>query len=207
VKDLVVRSPAQTPDPLFLVPAGVRNFGVGQYVLMRTSASIDETLPAIRTVLHDTWGVVPERHLRRLRDEVDESLTPFRAQSALLGLIAAACVPLAAIGVAGALLYSVRRRTRDVAIRIALGASPDTIRRRVVGRALAIAGAGMALGVAAGYVACRALAHLFFEIHPADPWVIAGVAAALLTIAWMAAGVPMRIAARVQPAEVLRSDA
>jgi ABC-type antimicrobial peptide transport system permease subunit len=105
---------------------------------------------------------------------------------------------------AGSLLYSVRLRSREIAIRIALGASPSAVRRSVVRNALLIVGVGLIAGAGLGVAAGRMIGHQLFMVRPVDAWTIAGVTVTLLAIAWLAALVPARKAAEVQPVTGLR---
>ncbi|HEY4658792.1 MAG TPA: ABC transporter permease, partial [Gemmatimonadaceae bacterium] len=129
VNDLVYSTPAEPAAPQFFVPPRRgAPFGV---VVIRTSASVGSALPAIRTALERVWGDLPPKHFTLLRDAWHTGLVPFRGKALLLTLIAGFCVPLAAIGLLGALLYSVEVRARETAIRIALGAEPLAVRRAV----------------------------------------------------------------------------
>jgi ABC-type antimicrobial peptide transport system permease subunit len=124
----------------------------------------------------------------------------------LLSLIAALCLPLACVGLAGALHYSVRCRERETAIRIAIGAEPAVVRRAVIRSALVIVAVGLVLGVAVGAVMSRLLAQQLYGVHPVDLLTVFAVAAVLFGVAWFAALVPSRSAAKISPARVLRSS-
>jgi len=139
-----------------------------------------------------------------LRDAWRAVLRPYAGPAELLATIAMGSLPLAATGVIGFLMFSVRTRSREIAIRLALGADPDVIRRAVVRRALFIVGSGLILGAVVGIAAGRVVASQLFMVHPADWWTMAAMAALLLTVAWLAAVVPARRAARTEPAIALR---
>jgi putative ABC transport system permease protein len=199
VRDLVQSSPGVPPEPQ-LFSARV----TGGLLAIRTTAPVEASLPAVRTTLQRTFGDLPPRHFGFLRDELREVQLPYRGQSILLGLIAAFCLPLAAVGLTGALLYFVQSRTRETAIRMALGADPAGVRRMVVRRALAPVGIGIVAGTAAGIAMGRIVASQLFHVHPVDPVTTVSVAAALLGLAWLAALLPARHACRVDPAVALR---
>lgn len=139
-----------------------------------------------------------------MRDELSTVLVPYRGRSVLLGLIAGCCLPIAAIGLMGALSYSVRVRTREIAIRIAIGADPVALRRAVVRRALATVGVGILFGTALGAATGSVIAHQLFQVHPVDVSTVIAVTAGLMALGWLAAVVPARQASRVEPAAALR---
>jgi putative ABC transport system permease protein len=113
-------------------------------------------------------------------------------------------LPLAALGLTGALMHAVQVRTREIAIRMALGADPVTVRRTIILMALAPVGTGIVVGIALGIAASRLLATQLFDVRPADPLTITAVALGLLSLGWLAAIVPLRHAGRVDPSVALR---
>jgi ABC-type antimicrobial peptide transport system permease subunit len=129
-----------------------------------------------------------------------------RLSAFLLGAFALTALALAAVGLYGASASAVRQRTRELGVRLALGATPAGLRRGVLGQALAVAALGTALGTVGALAAARLLSALLFEVSPADPLTFAGVVALMLAVALLAAYVPARRATRVDPAEVLRGD-
>lgn len=104
----------------------------------------------------------------------------------------------------GFLLYSVRVRSREIAIRIALGASPVTVRRSIVRNALLIVAVGLVIGAGLGVAGGRIIGHQLFMVRAVDGWTIAGVSMTLLALAWLAALVPARRAAAAEPVTALR---
>jgi ABC-type lipoprotein release transport system permease subunit len=139
-----------------------------------------------------------------MRDDLQAVLAPYQAQSLLLGLIAMCCLPIAAIGLVGALVSSVRVRHREIAIRMALGAAPIEIRRRVVSGALTAVGCGLVIGVVLGAIAARLNAHQLFHVAPLDVVTLLLVTAGLFVLGWAAATIPARQASSVLPADLLR---
>jgi putative ABC transport system permease protein len=160
-------------------------------------------MPAITATLERTWGHLPSRQFTLMRDELN-TLVPYRGQSLLLSAIAGLCLPIAAIGLTGALTHSVRLRSREIAIRISLGADPKAVRRSVVRRALTAVALGIALGTAFGAATGSVMAHQLLHVHPIDFPTIIGVTLGLMGLGWLAAVVPARDASRVEPASVLR---
>jgi putative ABC transport system permease protein len=123
-----------------------------------------------------------------------------------MGLFAAVALFLSCVGVYGVLSYAVSRRIREIGVRMALGASRGDVTTLILGQAgrLAVAGvvAGLALAVALG----RSLTAILYGVTPGDPLTLAGVAAVLLAVVFLAASLPARRAARVDPTEALRAE-
>jgi putative ABC transport system permease protein len=113
---------------------------------------------------------------------------------------------LAAIGVYGVLAYLVARRTREIGVRIALGARPGSVLRLVVGQSLRVAALGITIGVAAAVLLAPQIESQLFDVKPRDPVTLAAVAAALLGVALLASYLPARRATRVDPLTALRTE-
>jgi predicted permease len=202
IKDLVQTAPAVPTVPEFFQRT---QSSAASVIAIRVQGGEDDTTAIVTAALHGIWGQFSPRQLRWMREELDRVLVPYRAQSVLLTLIAALCLPIAGMGLVGALAYSVRLRTREIAIRLAIGANPLTVRRAVVRRALVTATIGIALGTALGAVAGRAIAHQLFQVSPTDPSTVLGVTLTLLVLGWFGAIIPARYATRIDPATELRA--
>jgi predicted permease len=122
---------------------------------------------------------------------------------AIFGAIA---LVLALCGIYGVIAYSVARRTREIGIRIALGARPGKVQGRVVGSAVVLAGSGTAIGLAVAVVFARALRGIVYGVNPLDPFTFVGTLGALLVAAAAASWIPAHRAARVDPTEALRAE-
>jgi putative ABC transport system permease protein len=205
VKDLVDSSPVIPARPQMFLPSAHRNWPADR-ITINARAPLESTVPVIRATLEQIWGPIPTYRFGLMRDEVDRILAPFRARSTLIGLIAALCLPLACVGLTGALLYSIRSREREMAIRIAIGAEPAVVRAAVIRRALGIVAVGLVFGVGLGALMARILAHQLFGVQPLDLMTILAVAAVLFGVGWLAALVPSRRAASLDPARVLRGS-
>jgi ABC-type antimicrobial peptide transport system permease subunit len=135
-----------------------------------------------------------------------DDLAGARLATWLLGFFAGVALLLAGLGIYGTIAYLVRQRFREFGIRMALGARRGAIFRMVVGRGLALAAAGAALGLGAALLLQRAVSGLLYELSPTDPATYAGVVALLALAALAASYLPARRATRVDPVTTLRED-
>ncbi len=124
----------------------------------------------------------------------------------LLAIAAVAALLLGAVGIYGVVSYTVSLRTREIAVRMALGADPAGIRRSVAGQAVGLASIGVAVGLAGAVAVTRVLAALLYGVSPTDPAALGGSAAVLLVVALAASVAPARRASAVDPAQALRSE-
>jgi ABC-type antimicrobial peptide transport system permease subunit len=175
-------------------------------LVVRTSRPIADVAPALRAALREVAPDLPTAGFRPLRQMVDRALSPRRFFVNLLIGFAAAALALAAIGIYGVISYSVTRRTAEIGVRMALGASSGRIRGGVLGETLRLALAGAALGTAAAVALSSALASLLFGVSPGDPWTYAGAAAILLLVAMTAGFLPAFRASRISPMAALRAE-
>jgi ABC-type antimicrobial peptide transport system permease subunit len=134
------------------------------------------------------------------------SLNTRRFNLILVGIFAGSALLLAVAGIYGVLAYSVARRTREIGVRIALGASTGNVLGLVLGQAMATALAGVAAGVLGAFSLTRLMRSLLFEISPTDPLTFAAVALLLLLVVALAAYLPARRATRVDPTIALRYE-
>ena len=134
------------------------------------------------------------------------SLAPARIATLLLGAFAAITLLLGLVGVYGVLAYAVNQRTREIGIRLALGAAPAGVLRMVLGEALGMSLAGVALGTALAFPLAGYLKSLLFGVSGADPLTYAAAAAGVLLAALAAAYSPARRATRIDPALSLRAE-
>jgi predicted permease len=141
---------------------------------------------------------------RTLQQIVDKSISPRRFIVYLLGGFAAFALILVSLGIYGVISYTVSRRTQDIGIRMALGASAGRLQSRIVLNTLGLAGLGMLAGVAGCWFLTRALARLLFEITPGDPLTFAAVVAILTLVATAAGYIPARRASQIDPMTALR---
>jgi putative ABC transport system permease protein len=161
---------------------------------------------AIRSAIRQIDPAVPIFDVAQLDDLLSTSLGPRRFNMYLLGCFAAIALTLASVGLFGILAYLVSQRSRDIGIRLALGAESADILWLIVGRGMALALAGAALGVMLAVSSAQMLQSLVFSISPRDPLTYVVVPMFLLAIALVACYLPARRAIRVDPLVALRSE-
>jgi len=174
-------------------------------VTVRAAAGVETVMPSVRRILTELDSTLPAP-LEVMDERVAESLARWRFSLMLMGLFAGAALFLAGLGLYGVVSYSVTRRTRELGIRIALGAADREVSQMVVGQALRMVGVGIAVGLVASLGLGRVLGALLYGVRPSDPLTMAGVVAVLLTVACGSAMLPARRATRISPTEAFRSE-
>jgi ABC-type antimicrobial peptide transport system permease subunit len=124
----------------------------------------------------------------------------------LLGVVALIALTMAALGVFGVLSYTVTQRTRELGIRLALGAAPGAVRRMVVRQGLGLVVTGLVIGLAGALALVRVMSSLLYGVEPTDPLTFLSVAAVLIGVAIAASYLPARRATRVDPIIALRAE-
>jgi putative ABC transport system permease protein len=193
------------PEPFFYIPMSQGD--VSEHTLLvRTSANPDALLPAIRRIVHslDSGGMVSGAET--MSDVLSDEIAEPRFQTRLLGAFGALALLLAVVGIYGVTSYSLAQRTREMGIRVALGAGRRDILRLVLGQGMTVAVAGIAAGSALAFALTRYLGSLLFEIKPNDPLTFIAVAVALVAAALLAAYLPARRASRLDPVTAMRHE-
>ncbi|HVD91483.1 MAG TPA: ABC transporter permease [Vicinamibacterales bacterium] len=162
--------------------------------------------PPVRAVLRDLDPAIPVYDVATLRSLVARSAAQRLFVMRLLTGFAAVAVLLAAIGLYGVVSYGVAQRTREVGVRVALGAQRRDVLRLVLSSGLSLVAVGVAGGLLVAFVATRYLGTLVFGVSPVDPPTFAGAAALLTLVALAAHWVPIRRALRIDPASALRAE-
>ena len=175
--------------------------------IVKAAAGDPASLTApVRQALRELDASVPVYDIATLPALVQQASAQRRFVMQLLAGFAAAAVLLAAIGLYGVVSYGVAQRTREVAVRVALGAQRGEVFRLILWRGLGLVGIGLAIGLACALAATRLLGTLMFGVSPADPPTFLGAAALLALVALAAHVVPIRRALRIDPAEALRAE-
>jgi putative ABC transport system permease protein len=176
------------------------------YLLMRLDgapAGLDKSVRARVAAIDPGIQVTA---LQSLDERFARALVSPRFNMVLLGAFAIAALTLAAVGVFAVMAFSVASRTREIGVRIALGASPRRLVREVVGRSLALAGTGMILGLVGAFALGRFLETLLYGLAPTDPIAIAAALAGFFVVAAVAGYLPARRAARIDPLTALKQE-
>ena len=164
------------------------------------------TVPLVRAALREMDANVPLGDAQTLDDYLARSISNRRYPMFLLALFAGLALVLAAIGIYGVLSYTVSQRTREIGVRMALGATPSGVLAMVLKGGMGLALAGIAIGIAGGAFAARALGKLLYDVPPFDPVTFGLVALLLAAVAAVATLLPARRATRVDPLVALRSE-
>jgi putative ABC transport system permease protein len=206
VEDTARHSVGDAPQPEVYYPLSQRPvYATDINFVLRTADDPRSLVPAVRTILRDAAPRAPLESIMTMEDRVATSLSRPRLYAVLLGTFALFALAIAGVGLFGVLSYAVALRAREIGVRTALGARVRDIVALVVGQSLAIAIAGVAIGLIASFWLTAALQKFLFGVTPRDAVTFAAVAAVLLFVAVLASIVPARRAARVDPVKVLRS--
>ncbi len=178
----------------------------GELVVRSRDGDLFALVPAIRAHLQ---ALDPERaadEIVSMQELLEKNLAQSRFMSVLLGIFGALSLVLAATGIYGVISYSVRQRTSEIGVRMAIGASASQVLRGVLAEGAALALAGIIFGAAASVGVTRLLRKFLFEVKPADPATLAAVALLLGAVAVAAAVIPARRASRIDPLSALRYE-
>jgi predicted permease len=184
----------------------LQNTRVKVTLVARTQGDPVAMVNAMREAI---WSVDEEQTITSMftfDDIVGEAVARPRLLTVLLGAFGVLGLLLGALGIYGVLAFLVSSRRREIGVRLALGAHPATVQRMVVGRGLALAGLGVSVGLAGTLVLTRYLQAVLFGVEPNDAATLGGAVLGLVAVAALAAWVPARRAARVDPVTALRAD-
>jgi predicted permease len=205
VGDVRFRSADAQPEPDVYIPY-YQSPRSGALVYLRTAGDPSSLIDVARRTIHELAPDLPVYDIRTLKSRVADATAQARFSAVLLVLFAGAALILAAIGIYGVMSFSVAQRTREIGIRVALGAARRDVLRLVVGQGSALAVAGSAIGLVAALAATRVLRSLLYDVAPFDPPTYVLVVVLLSVTAIIASWIPARRAARVDPVEALRES-
>jgi putative ABC transport system permease protein len=178
----------------------------GSSLVIRTTGDPSALTAAIRHEIHTRYPAQPIGDVKLMTDVVAQSVELPKFYTALLGTFAGLAIALAGAGIYGVMSYAVARRTREVGIRMALGASGASVVKMVLGEGIALAGVGVVIGIAGSIGLTRLLASQLYRTSATDPAAFAIVSVVLIAVAGVAVLVPATRAARVDPVIALREE-
>ena len=191
---------AQVPDPVNALNTRLAPMAW----VIRTSVPPLSLSAVVQEQLRQATGL-PVSDVRSMSQIVSRSVSRERFNTLLMMIFALSALTLAAIGIYGVMAYAVQQRTREIGVRLALGAQPGAVRTMVVFQGLRLALAGVALGVGAAFGLSRYMSSLLFGVQPRDPLIFVGVPVLLAIVALLAVWVPAARASRIDPLGALRS--
>ncbi len=198
-------TPGEPPQPIVYYPLKQHFAAVG-FLLVHTTGPASNSLPTVRAVVHSAAPAIQLAQVLTVADLLRQSLMPPRIAAELLGAFGLLALVLAAIGTYGAMSYSVSQRTREIGVRMALGAQPANVLRLVLRTGMAMVLAGVAVGLAIATALTRGLNSLLYGIGWFDPLTSLATVALLVVVALAACWLPARRAARVDPLVALRYE-
>jgi putative ABC transport system permease protein len=193
------------PEPTFYMPYR-QNPWIRQFAIVRTASDPAGLASAAREIVASLDKDVPVARLRTMDELMTASVAPPKFRTVLVAIFAIVGLLLAAIGIYGVMAYAVSERTHELGVRMALGADRRDVVRLVIGEALLLAAAGVALGLAGAFATTRLLRSLLFGVTATDAGTFAAISALLVVTALVASYVPARRAMRVDPMVALRYE-
>jgi predicted permease len=175
-------------------------------LLVRTTSDPNAMIGPIRADVQRLDPALPVFDVQTLRGHLGLALFPSRVAASLLGGFGILALVLAAIGVYGVVAYSVAQRTREIGIRMAIGARPGDVLRMIVQQGMVMAGVGLAVGLVGAFAATRLLESLLYEVSATDVGTYTVVSVLLALVVFVACVVPAWRAAKVDPVRALKCD-
>ena len=206
VEDVQERGYDLWMKPGIYVPTAQMDGWTPDYLVIRTKGSPLAMVPAARHVIAAVDPEQPVSNVQTMDDIIDDRVADREQQMMLLGAFAGLALLLASIGLYGVLSYAVTQRSREIGLRMALGASPANVTRLVVGHGIALTGVGLLIGLIGSWAATRALKNMLYGVSTTDPTTFAAVATLLTIISIAACWIPAYRASRLDPIVVLREE-
>jgi len=179
---------------------------LGPYYAVRTAGDPAAIVTRLRDVVRQARADAGVYNVATMGQLVSNSIVRPRLYATLLGTFAAVAVALAAVGLYSVMAFAVTQRTREIGIRMALGAQRSAVMKLVIGQSLVLAAAGVALGLAASAAVTRYLEGMLFGVTPSDPMTFAAVSGLFILVTLAAAYVPARRASLVEPVIALKTE-
>jgi putative ABC transport system permease protein len=187
---------------------GLTGFGAAGRWAVRTNGDPTRLIPAARAAIAEVNALVPMGEVKPMSDYVDRAMAPTRFSLVLIAIFGVVAAVLAAVGLYGVLSTTVRQRTAEIGVRMAFGATNESIFRLMIGQGLMLSAVGIAAGVAGALALTGVMerASMLISIKPNDPITYAAIAALFVLIATLASWVPARRAASLDPNAALREE-
>jgi predicted permease len=205
VKDSKYRDPKEKPEPTAYF-SYLQSPMLDSTLHVRAVGSSEALIADIRRIVQALDASVPLYDVKTLDTQIDETMTNERLVAALTTGFGALATILAAVGLYGVLAFSVARRTREIGIRMALGADRGCVLRMVFRETLALVGAGVLLGLAGAWALTRYAGSLLYEVKPMDPSVLFAGVCSILLVALASAYLPALRASRTDPILALKQE-
>jgi predicted permease len=193
----------ENPKPFFYVPLR-RNFSVGASLNIRTQMPAETVAAELAREVHALDANLAPYEVITLQEQMDRSTSPQRVAVTLLGILGGLALLLATIGLYAVMSYTVSQSSRELGLRMALGANASDLLRQVMSRGLTLSAAGVTLGAAAALASTRLLGHLLYKVSPRDPLTFASAFVVMTIAAATACFLPAWRASRTDPARILR---
>ena len=206
VRDVHERGYAPAMKPGVYLPFSQKASDLPEYLIVRTVGDPEQLAGAVRRIVAGVDPDQPVSAVRSMDEIVDLDIADRQQQLVLLAAFAGLALLLVSVGLYGVLSYAVTQRSREIGLRMALGASAGSVMRMVIARGLALTAAGLAIGLALAWALTRTLQHLLYGVAAADPVTFGAVVGLLGAIALAACYLPARRASRLDPIAVLRAD-
>ena len=205
VRNTVVNAIGEDPQPLAYLPL-TQDFAPAATMQVRTSGSPESVIAAVRSQVQSLDTNLALTNLNTIEELIDQGLWAPRVGAGLLAVFGALALLLAIVGVYGVLSYSVSQQTREIGIRMAMGARTASVLSLVVRQGMRLALVGLALGLVIAFAGMRVLSSLLFGVSAHDPVTFAGVSLILAAAAILGCFIPARRAAKINPISALRCE-
>ena len=205
VRNTVENNIGEEPQPVAYLPLA-QNYSPAAIMLVRTSGRPEAVISSVRSQVQQLDSNLALTNVQTIGELLGQGLWAPRMGAALLAVFGGLALILAIIGVYGVLSYSVNQQTREIGIRMAMGAQTGRVLRLVVGQGMRLAGAGLILGLLVAFAAMRVLGSLLFGVSAHDPLTFVAVSLALALAAVLACYIPARRATKVDPIIALRYE-
>lgn len=204
-RNSVVNAIGEVPPPLVYLPV-TQDYAPAATIQVQTTGKPEAVIAGVRAQIQSLEPNLAITNVQTIGEIIDQGLWAPEMGAALLALFGGLGLVLAAVGVYGVLAYSVTQQTREIGIRMAMGAERSHVLRLVVGQGLKLTAAGLVLGVLVALALTRQLSSLLFGVSAYDPWAYGSVVLILVLVALLACYLPARRAMRVDPLVALRYE-